>query len=158
MKMKCISWLIIPSQLRFGAVTVLVGVAFLGVLNHPGVCLATPTDGSDIAKCRGYSGPGGACNSGPGGGLYGGPGGGNYAGPGGGLYAGPGGGMYAGPGGGMYAGPGGGLYAGPGGGIYAGPGGGIYPGPPTANGYKGPWGPCITGVLGKKWMEQNCPF
>src|SRR6267142_4645143 len=91
--------------------------------------------------CRGYSGPGGAC----------------YAGPGGGLYAGPGGGLYAGPGGGMYAGPGGGLYAGPGGGLYAGPGGGIYPGPPSDDGYKGPWGPCITGAKGSAWSKQNCP-
>ena len=109
------------------------------------------------AQCRGYSGPGGACYSGPGGGLYVGPGGGLYSGPGGGLYAGPSGGLYAGPGGGMYAGPGGGLYAGPGGGLYPGPGGGIYPGPPTADGYKGPWSPCITGVKGPEWTKLNCP-
>jgi hypothetical protein len=112
---------------------------------------------SDVAPCRGYSGPGGACYSGPGGGLYSGPGGGLYSGPGGGLYSGPGGGLYSGPGGGMYSGPGGGLYSGPGGGLYSGPGGGIYTGPPTDDGYKGPWGPCITGVLGKKWMTEHCP-
>ena len=111
---------------------------------------------SDSAPCRGYSGPGGACYSGPGGGLYSGPGGGMYSGPGGGLYSGPGGGLYSGPGGGMYSGPGGGLYTGPGGGAYTGPGGGAYSGPPSSNGYKGPWSPCITGILGKKWMSQNC--
>lgn len=64
---------------------------------------------------------------------------------------------YSGPGGACYSGPGGGLYAGPGDGLYSGPGGGIYNGPPTDDGYKGPWGPCITGVLGKKWMTQHCP-
>jgi hypothetical protein len=57
----------------------------------------------------------------------------------------------------MYAGPGGGLYTGPGGGLYAGPGGGIYRGPPSADGYKGPWSPCITGVKGAEWSLQNCP-
>ena len=101
-------------------------------------------------ECRGYPGPGGACYAGPGGGLY--------AGPGGGLYAGPGGGMYPGPGGGMYPGPGGGLYPGPGGGLYPGPGGGIYPGPPTKDGYKGPWGPCITGAAKEAWLRDNCPY
>ena len=64
---------------------------------------------------------------------------------------------YSGPGGACYSGPDGGLYSGPGGGLYSGPGGGIYTGPPSNNGYKGPWSPCITGVLGKKWMTQNCP-
>ena len=118
---------------------------------------AQVSDPNDFAPCRGYSGPHGPCYSGPGGGLYSGPGGGLYSGPGGGLYAGPGGGLYAGPGGGMYAGPGGGLYAGPGGGMYAGPGGGLYGGPPQEGGYHGPWSPCITGVLGKKWMRENCP-
>lgn len=72
-------------------------------------------------------------------------------------YSGPGGACYAGPGGGLYAGQGGGLYAGPGGGLYAGPGGGIYPGPPSDDGYKGPWGPCITGAKGREWSRQNCP-
>lgn len=72
-------------------------------------------------------------------------------------YGGPGGACYAGPEGGLYAGPGGGLYAGPGGGLYAGPGGGIYSGPPSADGYKGPWGPCITGAKGNEWSRQNCP-
>jgi hypothetical protein len=110
----------------------------------------------DYAPCRGYSGPGGACNAGPGGGLYSGPGGGLYTGPDGGLYTGPGGGLYTGPGGGMYTGPGGGLYTGPGGGLYSGPGGGIYPGSPTPDGYHGPWSPCITGVLGKRWMAAHC--
>jgi hypothetical protein len=122
-------------------------IVCLFVLPH---CIrAQSSDASDKAPCRGYAGPGGACYAGPGGGLY--------AGPGGGLYAGPGGGLYAGPGGGMYSGPGGGLYAGPGGGLYAGPGGGIYPGPPSEDGYKGPWSPCITGVLGKRWMKEHCP-
>lgn len=112
---------------------------------------------SNDSPCRGYSGPGGACYSGPGGGLYSGPGGGRYSGPSGGLYSGPGGGLYVGPGGGMYSGPDGGLYTGPGGGLYSGPGGGIYAGPPSDDGYKGPWGPCITGVLGTAWKRQNCP-
>jgi hypothetical protein len=87
----------------------------------------------DVAECRGYTGPGGACYSGPGGGLY------------------------SGPGDGRYSGPGGGLYSGPEGGLYSGPGGGIYTGPPSKNGYKGPWGPCITGVKGRKWMAEHCP-
>lgn len=111
------------------------------------------------AECFGYSGPGGACYSGPGGGLYSGLGGGLYNGPGGGLYDGPGGGLYNGPGGGMYNGPGGGLYNGPGGGLYDGPGGGVYNGPPSGSpgSYKGPWGPCITGVANDRWLRQNCP-
>ena len=115
--------------------------------------------GGDDAPCRGYSGQGGACYSGPGGGLYLGPGGGGYPGPGGGLYTGPGGGLYTGPGGGMNSGRGGGLSTGPGGGLYAGPGGGQYPGPPPRDGrvYKGPWGPCITGILGAKWTSEHCP-
>ena len=108
-------------------------------------------------ECSGYSGPGGPCYSGPGGGLYHGQGGGLYAGPGGGMYAGPGGGLYRGPGGGMYAGPGGGLSTGPGGGLYTGPGGGSSRSAPTDNGYKGPYGPCITGVLGQDWSKANCP-
>ncbi len=64
---------------------------------------------------------------------------------------------YSGPGGACYSGPGGGLYAGPDGGLYAGPGGGIYPGPPSDDGYKGPWGPCITGAKDREWSRQNCP-
>jgi len=115
---------------------------------------------SASAQCRGYAGPGGPCYSGPGGGLYEGPGGGRYSGPGGGLYTGPGGGLYAGPGGGMYTGPGGGLYTGPGGGLYSGPVGGVYAGPPdqnNPNAYKGPWSPCITGVLGPEWNAEHCP-
>ena len=24
-------------------------------------------------------------------------------------------------------------------------------------GYKGPWGPCITGALGKRWISEHCP-
>ena len=108
-------------------------------------------------ECWGYSGPGGACYTGDGGGLNAGPGGGLNTGPGGGLYSGPGGGLYSGPGGGMYSGPGGGLYSGPGGGMYSGPGGGIYPGPPTQDGYKGPWGPCITGAAEDGWLKENCP-
>ena len=114
-------------------------------------------DPSDVAPCRGYAGEGGACYAGPGGGLYGGPGGGRNSGPGGGLSPRPGGGLYPGPGGGMYPGPGGGLYPGPGGGLYPGPGGGIYPGPPEKDGYRGPWSPCITGVLGRQWMQEHCP-
>jgi hypothetical protein len=113
-----------------------------------------------VAQCRGYSGPGGPCYVGPGGGLYSGPGGGLYSGSGGGLNSGPGGGLYTGPGGGMYSGPGGGLYAGLGGGLYSGPGGGIYTGPPDPNDqrrYKGPWGPCITGAMGRDWAKQKCP-
>jgi hypothetical protein len=129
----------------------------VGVAVNSTTALSGEADPSDVAECRGYSGSGGACYSGPGGGLYSGPGGGRYSGPGGGLYSGPGGGLYSGPGGGMYSGPGGGLYAGPGGGLYSGPGGGLYLGPPTENGYKGPWGPCITGVLGKHWMAEHCP-
>jgi hypothetical protein len=121
------------------------------------IALPQTVDPADEAPCRGYTGRGGACYSGSGGGLYSGPGGGRYSGPGGGLYPGPGGGLYPGPGGGMYPGPGGGLYPGPGGGLYPGPGGGIYPGPPSSDGYHGPWSPCITGVLGKKWMRENCP-
>jgi hypothetical protein len=116
--------------------------------------------GDAYAECRGHAGPGGPCYAGPGGGLYAGPGGGRYSGPGGGLYSGPGGGLYAGPGGGMYTGPGGGLYTGPGGGLYSGPGGGIYSGPPdnsSTDAYRGPWGPCITGVLGAEWTAQHCP-
>jgi len=108
-------------------------------------------------ECQGYTGPGGACYTGPGGGLYTGPGGGAYTGPGGGLYTGPGGGLYTGPGGGMYTGPGGGLYTGPRGGLYTGPGGGAYTGPPSSDGYKGPWSPCITGVQGPEWTNENCP-
>lgn len=42
-------------------------------------------------------------------------------------------------------------------GVDPGPGGGIYDGPPTPDGYKGPWSPCITGVLGDKWTRENCP-
>ncbi len=132
-------------------------IASLLIVIQANVVRSQIIDPSDVAECRGYSGSGGPCNSGPRGGLNGGPGGGRYAGPGGGLYSGPGGGLYSGPGGGMYSGPGGGLYRGPGGGLYSGPGGGIYPGPPSEDGYKGPWGPCITGVLGKKWMSEHCP-
>jgi hypothetical protein len=126
---------------------------FISLIAVANICLA---ENFDPSLCKGYSGPGGACYSGPGGGLYSGPGGGMYSGPGGGLYSGPGGGLYSGPGGGMYSGPGGGLYSGPGGGMYSGPGGGIYGGPPSNDGYKGPWSPCITGVLGKEWMNNHC--
>jgi hypothetical protein len=115
-----------------------------------------PSD-PDFAPCRGYWGPGGPCNPGPRGGLNPGPGGGLNPGPGGGLNPGPGGGLNPGPGGGMNPGPGGGLNPGPGGGMNAGPGGGIYPGPPSEFGYHGPWGPCITGALGRKWIREHCP-
>jgi hypothetical protein len=134
----------------FAGIAIAIGLNSIAAPSHA-------VDPEDAADCRGYAGPAGACYAGPGGGLYAGPGGGRYAGPGGGLYAGPGGGLYAGPGGGMYAGPGGGLYMGPGGGLYAGPGGGIYGGAPKPDGYKGPWGPCITGVLGRAWMKEHCP-
>jgi hypothetical protein len=70
---------------------------------------------------------------------------------------GPGGGLSMGPGGGMSMGPHGGLSMGPNGGLSMGPGGGLSLGPRTPDGYNGPWGPCITGVLGKKWMAENCP-
>lgn len=113
--------------------------------------------GDDVAECRGYRGAGGPCSYGPGGGLHAGARGGRSRAPGGGLHSGPGGGLHTGPGGGMHTGPGGGLYSGPGGGLYPGPGGGIYPGPRTEDGYQGPWGPCITGVLGRRWMQENCP-
>jgi len=140
--------------IRIAVVAGLVALMMTGVVR---VASAQVDGSSQPAPCRGYSGPGGPCYSGPGGGLNSGPGGGRYSGPGGGLYAGPGGGLYKGPGGGMYAGPGGGLYTGPGGGMYTGPGGGLYSGPPSDDGYKGPWGPCITGVLGSAWMVENCP-
>ena len=121
------------------------------------IALPQTIDPSDEAPCRGSSGPGGPCSSGPGGGLSAGPGGGRSYGPGGGLSSGPGGGLSYGPGGGMSSGPKGGLSYGPGGGLSSGPGGGLSSGPILTDGYKGPWGPCITGVLGKKWMEENCP-
>jgi hypothetical protein len=110
-----------------------------------------------LARCVGYSGPGGPCYSGPGGGLYTGPGGGAYTGPGGGAYTGPGGGAYTGPGGGAYTGPGGGAYTGPGGGLYTGPGGGAYTGP-GGGAYTGPGGGCYAGPGGKntdKWNRPN---
>lgn len=142
----------------------IVGCVVLGILCAlSGIAtaqtLVTSSADPNYAPCRGNGGPGGPCYGGPGGGLYGGPGGGLYSGPGGGLYGGPGGGLYGGPGGGMYGGPGGGTYGGPGGGLYGGPGGGIYGGPPLSDGtgYRGPWGPCITGVLGRQWMQEHCP-
>jgi hypothetical protein len=115
-----------------------------------------PSD-PDYAPCRGSSAAGGPCSTGPGGGLNSGPGGGLSIGPGGGLSIGPGGGLSIGPGGGMSIGPHGGLSIGPNGGLSIGPGGGLSIGPRTPDGYNGPWGPCITGVLGKKWMAENCP-
>jgi hypothetical protein len=130
---------------------------FIGLLVCSTVANTQAIDTSDAAPCFGYKGAGGPCYAGPGGGLYAGPGGGRYSGPGGGLYSGPGGGLYEGPDGGMYSGPGGGLYEGPGGGLYTGPGGGLYDGPRTSDGYRGPWGPCITGVLGRKWRHEHCP-
>ena len=37
--------------------------------------------------------------------------------------------------------------------VYMGPGGGLsYDGK-----YRGPWSPCLTGVLGAKWNRENCP-
>ncbi len=74
-------------------------------------------------------------------------------GPGGGRSMGPGGGLSMGPGGGLSMGPGGGLFMGPGGGLSMGPGGGLSAGGP----YRGPWTPCLTGVMGVKWNRDNCP-
>jgi len=112
----------------------------------------------DFASCRGSSGPEGPCDSGPGGGLSSGPGGGLSTGPGGGLSTAPGGGLSTGPGGGMSTGPHGGLSTGPAGGLSTGPGGGLSSGPRTPEGYNGPWGPCVTGVLGRRWMHEHWPF
>jgi hypothetical protein len=81
-----------------------------------------------------------------------GPSGGRSFGPGGGLSSGPGGGLSFGPGGGLSFGPGGGMSFGPGGGLSFGPGGGM-----SSDGkYKGPWSPCLTGVLGVKWNREHC--
>ena len=127
----------------------MLGLAALGALSVVIVSNAQTVDPSDVAQCHGSSGPSGPCSSGPGGGLS--------SGPGGGLSSGPGGGLSSGPGGGMSSGPSGGLSTGPGGGLSTGPGGGLSFGPRTADGYNGPWGPCITGVLGRKWMSEHCP-
>ena len=94
----------------------------------------TPVDPSRYAPCQTTL----ACSAGPGGGR-------SY---------GPGGGLSYGPGGGLSYGPGGGLSYGPGGGLSYGPGGGLS----MDNSYKGPWSPCLTGVLGVEWNRQNnCP-
>lgn len=94
-----------------------------------------------------------ACSTSAGGGRATGPGGGLSTAAGGGLSSGPGGGLSTGPEGGMSSGPGGGLYAGPGGGMSSGPGGGL-----ASDGrYKGPWSPCLTGVLGAEWNRLHCP-
>lgn len=51
------------------------------------------------------------------------------------------------------AGPGGGRSIGPGGGMSIGPGGGL-----SFDGqYRGPWTPCLTGVLGLQWNQEHCP-
>ena len=110
----------------------------------------SPVDPSQYAPClsplAGSSGQGGGRSYGPRGGL-------SY-GPGGGLSYGPGGGLSYGDGGGLSYGDGGGLSYGPGGGLSYGPGGGLS----MDNSYKGPWSPCLTGVLGKKWNRDNgCP-
>ena len=110
----------------------------------------SPVDASLFAPCLTAL----ACSSGPGGGRSYGPGGGLSYGPGGGLSYGPGGGLSYGPGGGLSYGPGGGLSYGPSGGLSYGPGGGLS----SDNSYRGPWSPCLTGVLGKKWNSENgCP-
>lgn len=102
----------------------------------------SPVDPNQFAPCLTAL----ACSTGPGGGR-------SY-GPGGGLSYGPGGGLSYGPGGGLSYGPGGGLSYGPGGGLSYGPGGGLS----MDNSYKGPWSPCLTGVLGRKWNRDNgCP-
>ena len=94
-----------------------------------------------------------ACSMGSGGGRSMGEGGGLSMGEGGGLSMGEGGGLSMGPGGGMSMGPGGGLSMGPGGGMSMGPGGGM-----SSDGqYKGPWTPCLTGVLGRQWNKEHCP-
>lgn len=114
-----------------------------------GAAHAQAVDPSEYAPCRSTL----ACSIGPGGGRSIGPGGGLSIGPGGGLSVGPGGGLSVGPGGGMSVGPGGGLSVGPGGGMSVGPGGGL-----SSDGkYRGPWTPCLTGVLGRKWNQENCP-
>ncbi len=132
----------------------------IGLGAEPGGELFTSPDSSiRPQRCRGSAEPGGPCSTGPGGGLSSGPGGGRYTGPGGGLYEGPGGGLYSGPGGGMYRGPKGGLSTAPGGGMYSGPGGPLFGGRPDPNArdaYKGPWSPCLTGVMGAEWTEKNC--
>jgi len=94
-----------------------------------------------------------ACSTTEGGGRAQGAGGGLSTAAGGGLSSSAGGGLSTGPGGGMSSGPGGGLYAGPGGGMSSGPGGGL-----ASDGrYKGPWSPCLTGVLGADWNRLHCP-
>ena len=111
--------------------------------------LSQAADPADYAPCRTAA----ACSTGAGGGRSIGPGGGLSIGPGGGLSIGPGGGLSIGPGGGMSIGPGGGLSIGPRGGMSIGPGGGL-----SLDGqYKGPWTPCLTGVMGRKWTRDNCP-
>ena len=114
-----------------------------------GNALAQAVSPSEYAPCRSAL----ACSAGPGGGRSIGPGGGLSIGPGGGLSIGPGGGLSIGPGGGMSIGPGGGLSIGPGGGMSIGPGGGLSP----DGSYKGPWTPCLTGVMGVQWTRENCP-
>ena len=122
---------------------------FLGALITSVANAETPVDSSQYAPCLTAL----ACSIGPGGGRSIGPRGGLSIGPGGGLSIGPGGGLSIGPGGGMSIGPGGGLSIGPGGGMSIGPGGGL-----SLDGqYKGPWTPCLTGVLGSLWNKEHCP-
>ena len=109
----------------------------------------SPVDPSLYAPCKTPL----ACSAGQGGGRSYGPGGGLSYGPGGGLSYGPGGGLSYGPGGGLSYGPQGGLSYGPGGGLSYGPGGGLS----MDNSYRGPWSPCLTGVLGRDWNRSNCP-
>ena len=119
---------------------VLVGI-LLSMLLVTSINAETAVDESQYAPCLTSL----ACSMGSGGGRS--------MGPGGGLSMGPGGGLSMGPGGGMSMGPGGGLSMGEGGGMSMAPGGGL-----SSDGqYKGPWTPCLTGVLGRQWNKEHCP-
>ena len=37
------------------------------------------------------------------------------------------------------------------------PGEALMRAPPSQGGYRGPWPPCITGILGDQWQKENCP-
>jgi hypothetical protein len=122
---------------------------FCVLASAQGAIAQTAVDPSNFAPCRTPA----ACSTGAGGGRSTGPGGGLSMGPGGGLSMGQGGGLSKGQGGGMSMGQGGGLSIGQGGGLSTGQGGGLsYDGK-----YKGPWSPCLTGVLGVNWNQDNCP-
>ena len=119
-------------------------------LAAPQAVAQTAVNPSEYAECKSLA----ACSVGPSGGRSIGPGGGLSIGPGGRLSIGPGGGLSIGPGGGMSIGPGGGLSIDLGGGMSIGPAGGL-----SLDGkYRGPWSPCLTGVLGKKWNQDHCSY